>query len=190
MVAISSLRLKELRQVVKEDGIHAPWTKSLLQSHITNLNTPQDWRDICRSALPGPMFLEWNGIQDECGQQVRQNQSRGDTPWSFNELFGQEDLSTGAEQATQPAGYYEQVCLCATQAWDRLTPPSGSQDPASSLLSLQQKPGVPLPDFILGTKMSLERKIPNPTARDLLLIGMTSECRLACQGLQEEHHDR
>jgi hypothetical protein len=43
--------------------------------------------------------------------------------------------------------------------------------------------------------MSLERKIPNPTARDLLLKtivweGMTSESRLACQGLREEHHDR
>jgi hypothetical protein len=31
--------LKELRQEVKEDGIFAPWTKSLLQSHIANLNT-------------------------------------------------------------------------------------------------------------------------------------------------------
>jgi hypothetical protein len=32
--------LKELRQAVKEDGIHAPWTKFLLQSHIANLNPP------------------------------------------------------------------------------------------------------------------------------------------------------
>ena len=137
------------------------------------------------------MFLEWEALfQDECRQQVRDNQSRGDTPWGFNELFGQEDFSTGAQQATQSAGYYEQVLLCATQAWDRLTPPSGSQDPASSLISLHQKPREPLSDFILRTKMSLERKIPNPTARDLLLIGMTSEARLACQGLQEEHHDR
>jgi hypothetical protein len=44
--------------------------------------------------------------------------------------------------------------------------------------------------------MSLEIKFPKPTARDLLLLktteweGMTSECRLACQGLWEEHHDR
>ena len=66
--------LKELRQAVKEDGIHAPWTKSLLQSHIANLNTPQDWRDICCSALPVPMFLEWESLfRDECCQQVRQN---------------------------------------------------------------------------------------------------------------------
>ena len=89
--------LKELRQEVKEDGIFAPWTKSLLQSHIANLNTPQDWRDICCSALPGPKVLEWEALfWDECLQQVRQNQGRGDTPWGFNELFGQADFSTGA----------------------------------------------------------------------------------------------
>ena len=43
--------------------------------------------------------------------------------------------------------------------------------------------------------MSGERKISNPTARDLLLKtivweGMTSESRQACQGLLEEHHGR
>jgi hypothetical protein len=102
----------------------------------------------------------------------------------------------GHNRQTQPAGYYEQVCLCATQAWDRLTPPSGSQDPSFSLLSLQQKPGEPLSDFILITKMRLERKIPNPKARYFLLKafiweGMTSDYRLACQDLREEHyHDR
>ena len=51
--------LKKLRQAVKEDGIHAPWTKSLLLSHIANFNNPQDWRDTCRSSLPSP-------IQDKC----------------------------------------------------------------------------------------------------------------------------
>jgi hypothetical protein len=40
--------------------------------------------------------------------------------------------------------------------------------PASFLLSLYQKPREPLYDFILRTKMSLNRKIPKPTARDLL----------------------
>ena len=65
----------------------------------------------------------------------------------------------------------------------------------SMIFSLHQKPREPLSDFILRTKMSLERKIPNPTARDLLLKtivweGMTSESGLACQGLREEHHDR
>ena len=176
---------------MKEDGIHAPWTKSLLQSHIANLNTPKIGEIFV--VLPFLYQCFWNGnhyFEMNAVNKSGKPSSRGDIPGGFKELFGQEDLSTGAQQATQPAGYYEQVCLCATQAWDRLTPPSGSQDPASSLLSLQQKPGEPLSDFILRTKMSLERKIPNPTARDLLLIGMTSEARLACQGLQEEHHDR
>ena len=67
----------------------------------------------------------------------------------------------------QPTGYYEQIRLCATQAWDRLTPPSVLEDPVSSLLFLLQKPGKPLSDFILRTRMSLERKILNPTDRDL-----------------------
>lgn len=40
--------------------------------------------------------------------------------------------STAAQQVTQAAGYYDQVCLCAMQAWDRLTPPSGLKDPAFS----------------------------------------------------------
>ena len=76
-----------------------------------------------------------------------------------------------------------------------VTLPWGSLDPTSSLLFLGQKPGEPLSDFILRTKMSLERKIPNPTARYRLLKtivweGMTSESRLDCQGLWEEHHDR
>lgn len=58
-----------------------------------------------------------------------------------------------------------------------------------------QNPGEPLSDFTLRTRMSLEREIPNPTSRDLLLKhiiweGITSGPRLACQGLQEEHYDR
>ena len=85
-----------------------------------------------------------------------------------NSLARKTSLLEHSRQLSQ-LGYYEQVCLCATQAWDRLTPLSGSQDLASSLLSLQQKPGEPLSDFILRTKISLERKIPNLTARDLLL---------------------
>lgn len=73
--------------------------------------------------------------------------------------------------------------------------PRGSPDPTYSLLSFHQNPRESLSDFILRIKMSLERKISNPTARDLLLKlivweGMTSESRLACQGLWEEHHDR
>ena len=36
--------LKELRQAIKEDDIHAPWTKSLLQSQIITLNMPKDWQ--------------------------------------------------------------------------------------------------------------------------------------------------
>jgi hypothetical protein len=71
-------------------------------------------------------------FQDECLQEVKQNQDQGDTLWGFKELFGQEDFSTAAQQVTQAAGYYEQVCLCAMQAWDRLTPPSGLEDPAFS----------------------------------------------------------
>jgi hypothetical protein len=119
------------------------------------------------------------------------------TPHGVWMSSGQEDFSTGAQQATQPAWYYEQV-TSATQTWDRLTPLSDTEDPASSLLS--QSPWVlslenPLSDFILRTRMGLERKIPSPTARDLLLKtivweGMTPESRLACQGLWEEHHNR
>jgi hypothetical protein len=85
--------------------------------------------------------------------------------------------------------YYEQV----TFVQPKLGIGSVSQDSTSSLLSFHQKPREPLSDFTLRTKLSLERKIPNPTARDLLLLktivweGMT---RLACQGLQKECHDR
>lgn len=87
----------------------------------------------------------------------------------FDELFGQEDFSTGAQQATQLAGYFEQVHLCATQVWDRLTLPSGSEDPASSLLCFNQKLEELLSNFILRTRTSLERNIPKPTPRNLLL---------------------
>ena len=64
--------------------------------------------------------------------------------------------------------------------------------PPLSLTFFCQMPRELLADFILRTRMSLEGKIPNPTTRDLFLKttvweGMTSECRLACQGLWEEH---
>jgi hypothetical protein len=140
------------------------------------------------------MFLEWEALFQALPSQVRQNWDPGHTPWGFNELFGKEERFPGAQQETQPPEYYEQVHLCAIQAWDRFTPPSGSQDPASSLLPLHQKSEEPLYAFILRTRMSLEKN-PNLTARDLLLKtivweDMTSESRLACQGLWQEHHDR
>lgn len=34
-------------KLVWEDGIHAPWTKSILLSLCAILHTPQDWCDIC-----------------------------------------------------------------------------------------------------------------------------------------------
>ena len=181
---------------MKEDGIHTPLTKSLLQSHIANLNTPKIGEIFV--ILPFPDQCFWNGkpyfeinVINKLGKTRAEVTLHGAL---MNSLARKTFPLEHSRQLSQ-LGYYEQVCLCATQAWDRLTPPSGSQDPASSLLSLQQKPGEPLSDFILRTKMSLERKIPNPTARDLLLKtivweGMTSESRLACQGLREEHHDR
>lgn len=91
---------------------------------------------------------------------------------------------TGAQQAAQPAGYYDQVCLCELQAWDRIILPSSLQDPASSLLFLRQKLEESLSLTILRNKTSSERKTPDPTDRNLLLKNiiwedMASECRLA-----------
>ena len=52
---------------------------------------------------------------------------------------------------------------------DRLTLPSGSKDFAFTMLSLHQKPREPLSDFILRTRLSLERKFSNLRSRDLFL---------------------
>lgn len=194
--------LKELRQAVREDGIHAPWTKSILQSLNHALITPQDWRDICRSSLPSSLFLQWEALyRDECLQQARKNNSQNqgqNTPpitWTYDALFGQGDFATGVQQAPLPAGYFDQVRLCALQAWDRMTSPSTSEEGGLSLLHLRQGPEEALTDFILRTRASLERKISDPAARGLLLNtiiweGMTPEHRQACQGLKNEHFDK
>jgi hypothetical protein len=98
-------------------------------------------------------------------------------------------FSTEAWKAIQPLAYYEQVHIRANQDWDSVIVPSVSKDPTFSLPSLPQNLGEPLSDFILRTRTSLERKIPNPTARVLLLkittwLGIISDYRLSCWGIQ------
>lgn len=88
----------------------------LLQSHMATLNMPQDWGDIGRPNFKMTVFNKSGKIKDWA-----------DIPLGFDELFGQGDFSTGAKQATQPAGHYVQVCLCATQLWGRLTHPQAQR---------------------------------------------------------------
>lgn len=117
-------QLKELRQAVREDGIHSPWTKSILLSFCEALNTPQDWYDICRFPLSPRLFIQWEAFyREECLQQIRKNQDQNQQtiPWGFKELLGQDSFSS-VQQATQPLEYFDQVRHCALRAWDRITP--------------------------------------------------------------------
>lgn len=183
--------LKELKIAIREDGVHSPWTKSILQGYLQSLNTPQDWRGIMRAVLPSPLFLQWEAFfRDECLQQARRN-TEGQPDWNFDALFGTGCLSTGILQAEArfPPGYFDQVRLCAMQAWDRLTPPTG-ESPAP-ILSLCQERDESLSKFITRVQASLERKFSDPNARQLLLKtivweGMLPDFRQACLSLKNE----
>lgn len=61
---LSATDLKGLRQAVPEDGIHAPCTRSILQSFNRNLLTPQEMYAYLLSPAPcwynGRPYLEMN----------------------------------------------------------------------------------------------------------------------------------
>jgi hypothetical protein len=50
---------RELKQVVKEDGTQGPFVLQMLESLSLQLNTPKDYKDICRAVLSPGMFLTW-----------------------------------------------------------------------------------------------------------------------------------
>lgn len=131
--------------------------------------------------------MQWEALyQDECIQQATQNANQSNTIWDYDALFRQGNWSIVIQQAGLLPGYYDQVCHCALQAWDQISP--YSRPPSdSSLILLRQRPDDPISVFILRARVSLERKITYPGARDILLWnivweGMTSECHHACAG--------
>jgi hypothetical protein len=63
--------LRELKQAVKEDGAQGLFVLQMLESLSLQLNTPEDYKDICRAVLISGMFLTWKTMYyDEAEQQA------------------------------------------------------------------------------------------------------------------------
>lgn len=76
---LPAIVFKELYQAALKDEVHAPMTKSILQSFNSNILILQDWRDIYWSTLPSLPFEQWEDLfTDECQMKVGKN-------WLYNQ---------------------------------------------------------------------------------------------------------
>jgi hypothetical protein len=94
--------LRELKQAVKEDGAQGPFVLQMLESLSLQLNTPKDYKDICRAVLSPGMFLTWKAMYyDKAEQQALCNQ-QANVPLMAEALQWEREYASPAVQAQGP----------------------------------------------------------------------------------------
>ncbi|RWS19370.1 vomeronasal type-2 receptor 116-like protein [Leptotrombidium deliense] len=186
--------LKELKKVVLEDGPNSPWAETILQGLVHQQCTIQDWKNLTKAVLPGPLYLKWcTFFNDECHAQAERNQAANPpVPVTYGMLSGSSDqYATGLQQAAIPAPYQEQVRTLGLAAWKKL-----EEGPAEPLVSgIIQRATEDLATFIERVEKSLQRKFPPRPLQDqfvkmLVWEGMTTDHKLACAGMKDRSMGR
>jgi hypothetical protein len=117
--------LRELKQAVKEDRAQGLFVLQMLESLSLQLNTPKDYKDICRAVLSPGMFSTWKAMYyDEAEQQAVCNQ-QASMLLMAEMLQGEREYALPAVQAQGPPQYFDQVRLCFQWAWAHV-PSQGS----------------------------------------------------------------
>ena len=90
--------LKELKKAVSEDGPNSPWAETILQGLAHQQCTTQDWKNLTKVDLLGPLYLKWCAFfNEECHAQAERNQAANPPiPVTYGILSGSSDqFSTG-----------------------------------------------------------------------------------------------
>ncbi|OBS72134.1 hypothetical protein A6R68_13288 [Neotoma lepida] len=186
--------LKDVKKAVSEDGPNSPWAETILLSLAHQALMTQDWRNLTKAVLSGPLYLKWNAFfQEECCFQAERNQvANPQILITFGMLAGPSDqYSTGLQQAALPAPYQDQVQALGIAAWKKM-----EEGPTEAPVSgITQKTNEDLATFVERVNKSLQRKfllgeLQDKFVKMLVWDGVNTDHKLACAGLRDRDISR
>jgi hypothetical protein len=130
---------------VRENGVQAPFTLTVLEA-LSNLRSPPwDWHQIAKAALSGGLYLQWKTASGDFAQEAARLSAQNDMAITFEMLTGTGAFSTLQAQLTYSPQAYAQLSLCACRTWQPLPEPG---EPNKSFLKCFQGPTEAFADFL------------------------------------------
>ena len=159
--AIPFETLRELRKAIRENGLQAPYTRSLLEGLSTSRLLPSDWKLILRTFLsPTDALL--------CLQEWKEVAARRATPLATEDMLtGSGHYSNLNQQLAIPDAALVTIADIVVKAWRRL-PNRTDASSVSGFAAVRQGPKEPYGDFVDRLIVAVERQIEDRHARNML----------------------
>ncbi|XP_056662248.1 endogenous retrovirus group K member 8 Gag polyprotein-like [Monodelphis domestica] len=184
-------QIKDLHSAVKNYGLNAPFTLSILESlggdgHLL----PSEWTKVTQSVLSRGQFLTWKAeFQERAENQAKSNLTNPQTAnWTVDKLIGRGRYAPDTVQLRLPPGLLMQTAHAALTAW-RAVPASGAiTAPISKIL---QGPNEPYAQFVARLLETTERVLgqdgtDNPVVRHLAIENANPACKAALRTKSRE----
>ncbi|XP_016288695.2 endogenous retrovirus group K member 8 Gag polyprotein-like [Monodelphis domestica] len=184
-------QIKDLHSAVKNYGLNAPFTLSILESlggdgHLL----PSEWTKVTQSVLSRGQFLTWKAeFQERVENQAKSNLTNPQTAnWTVDKLIGRGRYAPDTVQLRLPPGLLMQTAHAALAAW-RAVPASGAiTAPISKIL---QGPNEPYAQFVARLLETTERVLgqdgtDNPVVRHLAIENANPACKAALRAKSRE----
>ncbi|XP_056659783.1 endogenous retrovirus group K member 6 Gag polyprotein-like [Monodelphis domestica] len=184
-------QIKDLHSAVKNYGLNAPFTLSILESlggdgHLL----PSEWTKVTQSVLSRGQFLTWKAeFQERAENQAKSNLTNPQTAnWTVDKLIGRGRYAPDTVQLRLPPGLLMQTAHAALTAW-RAVPASGAiTAPISKIL---QGPNEPYAQFVARLLETTERVLgqdgtDNPVVRHLAIENANPACKAALRAKSRE----
>ena len=166
--SLSYQMLKELQRSAKENGIHAPYTKALLENLSEQRLTPADWKLLIRSLWPPAQALlcieEWKHLATE--QHEKNARANPVIPITRDMLIGEGNFTTIQQQTALTDQALTQTGQLVQKAWRKI--PGTGAESVSTFAGIHQGAKEPYVDFVNRLLTALDRQVESFKARTML----------------------
>ncbi|XP_010155635.1 PREDICTED: LOW QUALITY PROTEIN: endogenous retrovirus group K member 5 Gag polyprotein-like [Eurypyga helias] len=158
--------IKELKTAVSHYGATAPYTLAILETIVSEILPPHDWKGLARAVLTGGDFLLWTAdFSEKCSQYAEKPQYR-QNGITYEHLTGTGQPANLQAQMVYPAAAYDAIREIGLWAWKRL-PKAGTA--REELTKIRQGPDEPYHDFV-SRLLQTSAKIIQDTDAALILV--------------------
>ena len=187
---VDALLVRELAMSVKQYGLHANYTLSLLERMGGMNMTPSDWQFVVKAVLPNMgSYLNWKGLwQELLAETARANQQRSGEAltWTYNMLSGQGQYSD--DQNRYPWPVYTQISTAAIKAWKAL---SLKGQEKLGITQVKQEPDEPFADFVARVMQAVERTFGEGDQNTRMVEQIIWEqCNAECRALLKDRKSK
>lgn len=175
-------QLKEIKQATSACGLTSPYTLTLVESLASQWMTPYDWFQVAKACLAGGTYLLWKAEYEELVHEVFSkipNRKNGEKKESTYDMI----MGAGEwlEIKLQKKIIKDSVGSSFSSSWRHL--PAADAN-IKGLANVKQRPKEPFVEFIARLTQAVERVVPSPEARDIILKQLAFEnVSPTCQSL-------